>query len=182
MRIRLREAYNKQQLKEVYSEPHQHFGWADHRLRVQMTIAFASWFGNVNSIADLSAGDAAIINAIPATNKYIGDFAPGYEFQGSIDETIDLIPNVDLFICSETIEHLDNPEATLKKIRAKTRNLIVTTPDSEINDGNPQHYWGWDSVGVRELLEGAGFKPVIFNTLQFQDPNLIYDYQFWGCE
>jgi len=31
------------------------------------------------------------------------------------------------------------------------------------------------------LLEATGFKPVIFNTLQFKDPNLIYDYQFWGC-
>jgi hypothetical protein len=182
MRVRLRPAWNEQQLAEIYSEPHKHSGWEDHRLRVAMTIAFASWFKNVNSVADLSAGDAAIINAIGATNKYIGDFAPGYEFTGSIDETIDLIPNVDLFICSETIEHLDDPEATLRKIRKKTRALIVTTPDSEVNDGNPQHYWGWDSVGVRDLLEGAGFSPVIFNTLQFQNPNLIYDYQFWGCE
>jgi len=182
MRARLRPAYTKAELANIYSEPHQHSSWQDHRLRVQMTIAFASWFGEVNSVADLSAGDAAIINAIPAVTRYIGDFAPGYEFQGAIDETIDLIPKVDLFICSETIEHLDNPEATLAKIRAKTKFLIVTTPDGEINDGNPQHYWGWDSTGVRELLEGAGFEPVIFNTLQFDDPSLIYDYQFWGCK
>jgi hypothetical protein len=181
MRQRLRPAYTPEQLAEIYSTPHQHAGWEDHRLRVQMTIAFASWFKDVNSIADLSAGDAVIINAIPATTRYIGDFAPGYEFTGAIDETIDLIPKVDLFICSETIEHLDDPEKTLAKIRAKTKALIVTTPDSEANDGNPQHYWGWDSLGVRGLLEGAGFKPVIFNTLQFENPNLIYDYQFWGC-
>jgi len=146
-----------------------------------MTIAFASWFKDVNTIADLSAGDAAIINTIPATTRYIGDFAPAYEFTGAIDETIDLIPKVDLFICSETIEHLDDPEKTLAKIRAKTKALIVTTPDSENDNSNPQHYWGWDSAGVRQLLESAGFKPVIFNTLRFEDPNLVYDYQFWGC-
>ncbi len=181
MRERLRPAYTPTQLAEIYSEPHQHWQWEDHRLRVQMTIAFASWFKDVDSVADLSAGDAVIINAIPAKTRYIGDFAPGYEFTGAIDETIDLIPKVDLFICSETIEHLDDPEKTLAKIRAKTKALIVTTPDSEANDGNPQHYWGWDSLGVRGLLEGAGFKPVIFNTLQFENPNLIYDYQFWGC-
>jgi len=181
MRIRLRPAYSEQQLAQVYSEPHQHWQWKDHQLRVQMTIAFASWFKDAKTIADLSAGDAAIINAIPATTRYIGDFAPAYEFTGAIDDTIDLIPKVDLFICSETIEHLDDPEKTLAKIRAKTNALIVTTPDSEINDANPQHYWGWDSDGVRELLKGSGFKPVIFNTLQFEDPTLIYDYQFWGC-
>jgi hypothetical protein len=58
------------------------------------------------------------------------------------------------FICSETIEHLDNPEATLLKIkRKKTRSLIVDNSlGSIINDGNPQHYWGWDRIGVRELL------------------------------
>lgn len=181
MRVRLRPAHSEQALADIYSTPHEHWQWKDHQLRVQMTIAFASWFKDVNLIADLSAGDAVIINSIPATTRYIGDFASGYEFTGAIDETIDLIPKVDLFICSETIEHLDDPEKTLAKIRAKTKALIVTTPDSEINDGNPQHYWGWDSVGVRELLEGVGFKPVIFNTLQFEDPNLIYDYQFWGC-
>jgi len=181
MRIRLRPAYSEQELLGVYETPHQHWQWKDHQLRVQMTIAFASWFKDVQSIADLSAGDAVIINSIPATTRYIGDFAPAYEFTGAIDDTIDLIPKVDLFICSEIIEHLDDPEKTLAKIRAKTKALIVTTPDSETNDQNPQHYWGWDADGVRELLEGAGFKPVIFNALRFEDPNLIYDYQFWGC-
>jgi len=181
MRIRLRPAYSEQELLRVYETPHQHWQWKDHQLRVQMTIAFASWFKDVQSIADLSAGDAVIINSIPATTRYIGDFAPAYEFTGAIDDTIDLIPKVDLFIFSETIEHLDDPEKTLAKIRAKTKALIVTTPDSETNDQNPQHYWGWDADGVRELLEGAGFKPVIFNALRFEDPNLIYDYQFWGC-
>ena len=181
MRTRLRPAYSEQELARVYETPHQHSQWKDHQLRVQMTIAFASWFKDVQSIADLSAGDAVIINSIPATTRYIGDFAPAYEFTGAIDDTIDLIPKVDLFICSETIEHLDDPEKTLAKIRAKTKALIVTTPDSETNDQNPQHYWGWDADGVRELLEGAGFKPVIFNALRFEEPNMIYDYQFWGC-
>lgn len=181
MRQRLRPAYTDEQLTQVYAVPHNHTVWKDHRLRVQMTIAFASWFKDVRSIADLSSGDATIINSIPAEVRYIGDYAPAYEFTGAIDETIDLIPKVDLFICSETIEHLDNPEATLAKIRAKTRHLIVTTPIGESNADNPQHYWGWDEAGVKELLIGAGFEPVIYSALHFEDPNLIYDYQLWGC-
>lgn len=181
MRIRLRPAHTPERLAEIYAQPHAHAGWQDHRLRVQMTIAFATWFGHVNSVADLSAGDAAIINSISADTKHIGDFAPGYEYQGAIDDTIDLIPNVDLFICSETIEHLDDPEATLRKIRAKTKAIIVTTPDGETGDTNPEHYWGWDCDGVRELLEATGFKPIISNKLILSDAGMIYDYQFWGC-
>ena len=182
MRIRLREAYSNEQLAQVYKTPHNHEKWIDHRLRVQMTIAFSSWFSNIQSVADLSAGDAAIINAINAPKKYIGDFAPKYEFCGAIDETIDLIPKVDLFICSETIEHLDNPEVTLAKIREKTSALILTTPDGESNNENPEHYWGWDKEGVKELLIGAGFEPVIFSSLTFENPLLVYDYQMWGCK
>lgn len=180
MRMRLRPAYSPEQLANIYREPHQHTRFLDHRLRVAMTISFASWFTEVKSIADLSAGDAAIINALEAEEKYIGDFAPGYQFQGAIDETINQIPNVDLYICSETIEHLDDPEATLAKIRTKTKYLVVTTPNGEDNNGNPEHYWGWDVEGVRDLLTATGFTPVISNILHFE--RFVYDYQFWGCE
>ena len=147
-----------------------------------MTIAFASFFGDVNAAADLSAGDATIINSISAKRRYIGDFAPKYEFQGSIDQTIDLIPKVDLYICSETIEHLDDPELTLRKIRAKTRYLIVTTPDGETNDSNLEHYWGWDTDGIRQLLESTGFSPIIFSRIDFVNPPSTYNYQIWGCQ
>lgn len=182
MRKRLRPAYSEDELKRIYSEPHNHYRFTDHRLRVQMTIAFASWFRPVESVADLSCGDAVIANNIEAKNYYLGDYAPGYEFQGAIDDTIDLIPSVDLYICSETIEHLDNPETTLRKIRAKTKYLILTTPNGEDNDANPEHYWGWDMDGVRELLINTGFKPVISNLLKFESSGYVYDYQFWGCE
>ena len=182
MRQRLRPAYTDEELAKVYQVPHDHTQWSDHRLRVQMTIAFASWFKDVKTIADLSAGDATIINSLEADTRYIGDFAPAYDFVGVVDDTLDEIPKVDLFICSETIEHLDNPEATLAKIRAKTRYLIVTTPIGESNDNNPQHYWGWDEAGVKELLVGAGFEPVIYSALHFENPGLIYDYQLWGCK
>lgn len=181
MRIRLRPAYDAGSLAKVYATPHQHGVFKDHRLRVAVTIGFASWFENVRSVADLSAGDATIINAIDAPIKYIGDFAPGYELTGSIQETIEKIPVVDLFICSETIEHMDDPDATLKLIRAKTRALILTTPIGEDNDGNPEHYWGWDTHDIRAMLVSAGFTPVISTTLHFDDPSMVYDYQLWGC-
>lgn len=182
MRTRLREAHDAAYLAALYAKPHAHEYWQDHRQRVRSTIALAGFFEGVSSVADLSAGDGAIINALDAPKKYIGDFAPKYEFHGAIEKTIDQIPNVDLFILSETLEHLDDPDAVLAKIRAKTRYLVLSTPDGEIALDNPEHYWGWDSDGVREMLVRAEFKPVVFSSLTFTDPALTYDYQMWGCK
>lgn len=180
MRKRLRPKHSDEALAEIYSRPHQHNRWEDHILRVKMTIALAGHFSNIKTVADLSAGDATIINAIPAERKYIGDFAPAYEFVGPIEKTIHEIPNVDLFICSETIEHLDNPDEVLAMIRQKTRHLILSTPDGETDDGNPEHYWGWDSEGVRQMLVAAGFAPKAFANFRMMD--LGYMYQAWACD
>ena len=182
MIIRLRPKYSDEELKSIYATPHAHSSWPDHRARVRATIALAKWFEDVRSVADLSAGDAAIIDGLDVHAKYIGDYATRYEFAGPIEKTIDLIPKVDLFICSETVEHLDQPDLVLKKIRAKTRYLVLSTPDGEDNAGNHQHYWGWSADDMRALLIEAGFEPVIFQSLKFDDPGLVYDYQIWGCK
>jgi len=180
MRIRLRPKHTDDKLAEIYQTPHQHRQWEDHILRVKMTIAFASYFPNVKTIADLSAGDATIISALPADTRYIGDFAPSYQFVGPIEKTIHEIPEVDLFICSETIEHLDNPDEVLVEISKKAKHLILTTPDGELDNNNKEHYWGWDSDGVREMLLASGFTPKAFST--FQILNLGYRYQAWACD
>lgn len=181
MRIRLRPKYSDEELAKIYATPHAHARWQDHRQRVRSTIAVAGFFEDVKSVADLSAGDAAIINSLDIPTKYIGDFAPRYEFHGAIEKTIDEIPNVDLFILSETLEHLDDPDAVLAKIRTKTHYLVLSTPDGEDNPGNPEHYWGWDSQGVRQMLVNAGFSSEVFCSLKFDSPALIYNYQIWGC-
>jgi len=181
MRKRLRGAYSDEDLKIVYSTPHVHSGWVDHRQRVRSTIALAGWFENVRSIADLSCGDGAIIDALNVPTKYKGDFAPKYDIHGAMEETLLQIPHVDLLIMSETIEHLDDPDLVLRMAREKAKYLILSTPNGEDNDGNPQHYWGWDDKDIRAMLIEAGWLPVIYSSLEFADANLIYDYQLWGC-
>mgnify|MGYP003337466735 CR=1 FL=1 len=52
MRIRLREAHSPEQLAQIYKTPHDHSKWLDHKIRVQATIALASYFGEVTSVAD----------------------------------------------------------------------------------------------------------------------------------
>jgi hypothetical protein len=181
MRKRLREKYTEEQLKLVYAKPHEHHHWEDHKIRVEYTIEVAKQIQGVESVADLSAGDATIINALNVSNKFIGDFAPKYEFEGAIEETIDLIPKVDLFILSETLEHIDDPEYVLKKIREKTNKLLLTTPEGKFDDTNPEHYWAWDNEAIRKLLISTGFIPVRYDKLELAD-KYYYDYQIWVCE
>jgi hypothetical protein len=175
--------YTPEQLAEIYATPHDHSRWEDHKLRVGVTIEVARWFtrcGDVASAADLSCGDAAIIKALDVEYEFLGDYAPGYEFAGPIEETLEQIPPVDLFICSESIEHLDDPAQVLKQIRAKTRYLVLSTPVDRWDDANPEHYWSWDRQGVEEMLTAAGFQVDIYCPVDTRPAGLYYCFGIWA--
>jgi len=88
----------------------------------------------------------------------LGDFSQGYELTGPILETIKFIPIVDLFICTETLEHLDDPEANLQAIRGKCTNLLVSTPiDQPLETAGGGHCWVWSRSDVEEMLVATGF-------------------------
>lgn len=181
MRVRLREAYTPDELAAVYPRPHSHERWPDHRLRVALTVPVARFMYRGGSVADLSCGDAAIAKqTAPAENLILGDLAPGYGLQGPIEDTLDLIPSVDLFLCCETLEHLDDPDVMLTRIRRKARALVLSTPDGETDGGNPEHYWGWGVEDVRGMLTAAGFMPVVCQ--RFEVAPLSVAFQIWGCE
>ena len=181
MRTRLRPVYTDDELQNIYAKPHSHTQFKDHILRVAKSIEILKEYSDYKSIADLSAGDATIIDSLDAEIKFYGDFAPGYKLTGHIEDTIKDIPDVDLFICSETLEHLDDPDTTLKAIRTKTKYLFVSTPKGEDNDNNVEHYWGWDDVDVKEMLIKAGFDPVVYFLLELRQ-DYHYDYQMWICK
>jgi 2-polyprenyl-3-methyl-5-hydroxy-6-metoxy-1,4-benzoquinol methylase len=88
---------------------------------------------------------------------------------------------VDLFICSETLEHLDDPVEVLKQIRQKTKYLLLSTPHARFDDNNLEHYWAWDKDGIAELLAQADFEPIQFHLLELAD-DYYYDYQIWVCQ
>jgi hypothetical protein len=161
-------------LAETYPTPHDHtrFGWG-HDLRVQLTIALGRAVQareGLHSIADLSAGNGAIGEALmpewgteasPGTVLFLGDIAPGYPITGPIEETVQQLDRIDLFVCSETLEHLDDPAQVLRDIRTRARWLLYSTPVhldvAEVTDENPEHLWQWDVIGVLGLLADAGW-------------------------
>lgn len=157
---RLRPAHPPERLAQIYAKPHDSSHWRDHVVRVAITCELAANVFEdctVCSVADLSCGDATVARYVEAARTVLGDIAPGYHHTGPIEQTIDEIDPVDLFICCETIEHLDDPHLILKKIRAKTRYLVLSTPIDAWDDANIEHYWAWDRDEVEWMLYMAGF-------------------------
>jgi len=189
VRTRLRPAYTD--LSDVYTTPYDHTRWADHIGRVTATVEFALGFDPApDSIADLSCGDGAIPQAIGrwaarCLNRpvplVLGDLVGDWPIRGRIESTVDVLPEVDLYVCSETVEHLDDPDAVLATIATKARRLLLSTPLGETSTENPEHYWGWDFAGVRELLTGSGWTPTDVTTWTHPTIN-YYTFQFWAAQ
>jgi hypothetical protein len=183
MRQRVRPKWSDEELAEIYDVPHRHDRWIDHQVRVRQTIAVGQVYADASeTIADLSTGDAAIPRGLATKGQglILGDFAPKYPIVGPIEETIDTISNVDLFVLSETLEHLDDPDLVLRKIRSKTKALILSTPLEEWDTDNLEHYWAWSKEDIHGMLGEAGFHANIYSSVQFEYLG-GYGFQIWGC-
>jgi hypothetical protein len=188
VRTRLREMPTKQQLRRLYAQPHDHRKWFDHQIRVDVTVAIAARHlpetGGI--IADLSCGNAEIPRRIAeeslASHVYLGDYAPGYDLTGPIEKTIERIKpdSVDMWVCSETIEHLDDPDLVLAGIRKRAKLMVLSTPDGETDPSrNPEHVWGWDSEAVEKMLIATGWNPLVKTSLDLRPAGYEYCYQIW---
>lgn len=186
-RLRLREAHSPEVLASMYATPHDsaRFGVGT-RLRVEMTIGFgqAVWPGVESMlVADLMCGDARIASNLGLA-PILGDLAPGYPITGPIEATIEQLPDVDLVVLSEALEHLDDPAAVLAAIRERSARLLVTTPLDAWFDAseNPEHYWAWDRQGVEHLLGMAGWTVQAFASLDTRPLGELYHYGMWALQ
>jgi len=181
MITRLRPAYSPDELAKIYARPHDAGPLVDHQFRIADTVEHGTSRGwrPWPSAADLSCGDGTILRSIRADQKFYGDLAPGYQFQGPLEQTIHEIPYVDLFVCCETLEHLDDPLATLKLIRGTCRFLLLSTPVDAGMDENPEHYWSWSRGDVEAMLAEAGFMDWTYRTSDHRAAGYRYCFGIW---
>ncbi len=126
-----------------------------------VTIAFGKGFGRVGSIADMSCGDAYITRALAeysGVEPLLGDLTPGHEYQGELHDTVVQIPRVELFVCTNTAEHLDDPDADLALVRERCDKMLFSVAVDEWGESAGDHYWAWSREGVEEMLAGASFQ------------------------
>jgi hypothetical protein len=137
---------------------------------------------NEGVVVDLSAGARPDIAYAFSDSPVLGDYSyrDGYHYHGKIEDAIKNVgsPLVDLFILSETIEHVSEPVRLLEEIRARSKKLILSTPDGEIDSSKHEHYWGWDVEGMREILQSSGWRPLIVTTMDMSGIKT----QIWVCE
>lgn len=202
MRTQLREFHSPERLAEIYAKPYDHTRWDDHKKRVAETIRIATEFGADQDWydgLDLSCGDGAILKALQANGTVqraeFGDIVqmaepPYLDYVGSIEDTVvaltvppDLWPSVadrrvDLFICSETIEHLERPDYVLGNARQLAHHMVLSTPIAEtVAHGNEEHYWSWEVSDIEEMLLVAGWANLNLTVLALG----FYDFQVWTC-
>lgn len=181
----LRPFYTPDELKEIYAEPHNHHLYGrGHYIRVELTkvlLRELCMLKEAETGADMSCGNGDILTSYPLATTYLGDFAEGYQYTGPLEETLKQIPRVDVYVCSETLEHVEKPQKVLGQIRGKSKSLVLTTPLEKWNDSQADHYWAWDREGIEELLTNAGWEVVnfvMFDSTVFGDP---YKYGMWCC-
>lgn len=170
----------------MYSRDYDHTRWGDHIERVSVTaglVAGAVRRFNLSLVADLSCGDGGILTQAMKITPFTavrGDLRPGWRLAGPIEETVGSLMPVDLFLCSETLEHVEDPDELLRKIRTTARYLVLSTPDGETGDGNIEHYWGWDKDDILKMLTAAGWTPRSF--LSLTSPPSCYTFQIHLAE
>jgi hypothetical protein len=197
MRVRLREPHADLAgfYMDRYPVGYQHREWPDHVERVRESVEFIwrSMDTETMSLADLSCGDNAIMTGvIDMVRRYVPGWSPdkttgdvnpdsGAMITGALPGTLDLLTvPADLYLCSETLEHLDDPDGFLAKLRPVARSLFVSTPEGETGAENMEHYWGWDSEAVEDMLTSAGWSPI---SHQIFAPASVdyYRFQMWMC-
>lgn len=202
-RVRLREARPEGEAAfyaERYPDGYRHDFWPDHVERVKASADLIEKYrSQIRSAADLSCGDGALLNMIShrLTRAVLGDLngvpvsaavscrARVLETIGhaALPESLTHLDPVDLFILSETLEHMDDPDDLLRRLGDVARYLFVSTPLEESADsGNLEHYWSWGQADVHRMLEAAGWSPLELELLRpVSTRNLpgAYTYQLW---
>jgi len=181
---RLRPKPTIEQMSLMYPVPHNHAIYGrGHQERVDATIDLArrNLPTPVISVADLSCGNAHIAQSLQPTQVYLGDFAVGYEYCGMIEDTILEVPAVQVFICSETLEHVSLPDELLYLIQKRAAYLVLSTPLECWDDTNAEHLWAWDREGVEEMLVRNRWHPKVFTSVDSREYGEPYLYGIWVC-
>jgi 2-polyprenyl-3-methyl-5-hydroxy-6-metoxy-1,4-benzoquinol methylase len=79
------------------------------------------------------------------------------------------IPECDVLVTFETIEHLEDPIGFLKKASKKAKEIILSVPNNENPGQNPHHKWIFNLNEFKDILTANGFNYEVW----FQENSII---------
>lgn len=146
-----------------------------HRPRMERVATMAKWLipdFDIVSCADLGAGDGGLIEMIgfpeplrippygydlmEVNVRYAVDVrGVDVRFRDFVNDEIEW---AHLTICTEVLEHLEDPHKMVRKIAEHSDFLIASSPSRETAESHDAvHAWAWDMEGYRLLMESAGY-------------------------
>lgn len=148
-----------------------------HRGRLQHCAECVRWCvkeGGARSVVDLGCGDGGLLSLLPDRTELPPESLWGYDISpaavsGAVEdrgvqaELLDFVADeprwADVVILTETLEHLVDPHAMLRRVRQHARFVVASSPQHETADSHYGfHTWAWDLEGYRAMFEGAGWR------------------------
>lgn len=162
----------------MYAHTYDGARWPEHQERIRQTIIVAQRLiddHKLTTVTDLSAGNGAIVGGLEDVVKRFSDISVA---GNGIELEVLTAEPVDLWILTETIEHLEAPWTVLEQIARRTRWIVLSTPlDEDPKIGNYEHYWSFTQGDVADLLAQSGFTDATFDAITA--PGWTYTYQLW---
>ena len=179
---KLRPFYTPDELKAMYGATYDPNRWPEHTLRLERTRQIAQdliYEHDLRNVADYSCGDGTLIRGLKMFNDAGYEATDVGKGDPPIEEMVLTMPFTDLFICTETIEHLEAPWTVLEWVARRARYIVLSTPLDESPDiGNYEHYWSFTEWDVATILAQSGFsEDQKFEALT--KAAWTYTYQIW---
>lgn len=146
-----------------------------HQPRLRRCAQLADWLvtqHDLRSVTDLGCGDGGLLSLLTSNvpawgydvrEASIANARPGCDVRHA-DILTDTIELGDLVIATELLEHLDNPNALLRRLYAPW--LVASSPaDETARRHDHTHVWAWDADGYAELVQGAGWTVAAHETI-----------------
>lgn len=161
-----------------YQRPRRNSDWKDSVFRLNVTAGVIA-YTEPQTVADPACGDNSVLDAAfrlrPFDRAYVADIsAPNIDglrpsftcekWVGPVEETLSVLPPVDTMVMTEILEHLDDPDAVLRRVEAGF--LVASSPNLEPKGyTNPEHVWEWDTEAYAEMLRETGWRPMALTLL-----------------
>jgi len=65
------------------------------------------------------------------------------------------------------------------QVRECANTLLLSTPEGEADDRNPEHVWGWDAPDVEAMLADTGWTTLVHTTLDLRPAGFLYSFGIW---